>query len=261
MLRCAFTLIELLVVAAILALLASLLLPALSRAKLAATNTVCKSNLRQQSIALTLFVGDAGAYPFEFPTPEYLHVQGEMSLLPWYAVIEPYLTKQRMSMKGERGWVSEPVWQCPGVRDPTMDVVYHGPGIIYAYYGYNATGLQHRSLTDQLLGLGGTGTLGQAMPTRESEVAAPSEMKALGEGLAGAGGRIADGSSGLVRLASLLGPENTARAHQRHHGCANIVFCDSHIESLKLRMLFEDTTPNHLRRWNRDNEPHRERLP
>ena len=59
-----FTLIELLVVIGIIAILASLLLPALSAAKRKAQGTVCLNNLRQLNLGLGMFVDEhEGVYP------------------------------------------------------------------------------------------------------------------------------------------------------------------------------------------------------
>jgi prepilin-type processing-associated H-X9-DG protein len=124
------------------------------------------------------------------------------------------------------------------------------------------------------LGLGGNhiwigGLQEAAPPINDSDVAVPSEMIAIGDGFKGANDVLQDGWFFLWRTAvseheftadgRYLG--STKRAFSRHQGQANVMYCDGHIESPKLKFLFDDTTDKALMRWNRDHNPHRELLP
>ncbi|MEM6331984.1 MAG: prepilin-type N-terminal cleavage/methylation domain-containing protein [Planctomycetota bacterium] len=62
----AFTLIELLVVISIIALLIALLLPALQHARELARSAACKSNTRQQAVAVFAADADAGRPPYSY---------------------------------------------------------------------------------------------------------------------------------------------------------------------------------------------------
>jgi prepilin-type processing-associated H-X9-DG protein/prepilin-type N-terminal cleavage/methylation domain-containing protein len=250
----AFTLTELLVVIAIIGILAALLLTAISQAKGIALRIQCANNVRQLGQALQLFVGDNHVYPLD--QSEVLDPAGYY--LEWTRALNHELGAGYVPKPGRDDYLDRGIWKCPSAVHPN-DLPLPIKNADYISYGYNARGIWRLAETNSL-GLSARAVSGSAVS--DSAVLNPSEMLAVGDGFEGHDHILVGGASEMGRIYDLPNTykNDSNEAFLRHRGKANVVFCDGHVESPTLQFLFEDTSDAALVRWNRDHQPHREKL-
>jgi prepilin-type N-terminal cleavage/methylation domain-containing protein/prepilin-type processing-associated H-X9-DG protein len=244
-LRKGFTLIELLVVIAIIAILAAMLLPALTRAKQQGQSAKCKSNLRQIGVALQMYLADNNS---KYPYGLYLRRLSPIAAWPlnwWEMDLQQYCAVS---------WTNNPGFQCPGYKYPTQWPALGRPGPIDSY-AYNSFG------TSFPLGLSGNGWENEVWPaTSAASLIAPADMFAVGES------RLADfsdvpttpsiGGFDIMRPGLTTYLVGMPSFPQRHGKNYNQLFCDGHVESINPNILFNVT--NSAARWNKDHQPHPE---
>jgi prepilin-type N-terminal cleavage/methylation domain-containing protein/prepilin-type processing-associated H-X9-DG protein len=254
----AFTLIELLVVIAIIAILAAMLLPALSKAKAKAKGIQCVSNLRQLGIAMVMYTDETGFYP----------VALDANALYWFWPPE----LRQFTSKG----TDTAVFSCPSSPESARWVAKFGSGLPasngyqqdeerlgrgtnrFMSYGLNLWGsYTDQGAGDSIQGLGGYSghpVYGEVKPT---QVLKPVDMIA-----------IADSNWDVTKKGDTVWSGHIGMYAERqwpldlHNRRANLVFCDGHVETLRREKFVSylvtgmGAQKETARRWNRDNQPH-----
>jgi len=248
----AFTLVELLVVVAIISLLLMMTAPVLQKAMRLTRSAVCGSNLHQIGTALQSYVAKWAWYPVGIDQ----HTINEQRVWLWPPQLRVYTGDAK-------------VMRCPQAPDfvpyagamvPTLWTPKYGSGLpaYYGYkddevrilgmyqkfsYGYNVWGANIGVVPNP--GLGVYRAHASYGETRADRVVLPQDMVAFVDSC------LSDywsGFSGIYRVGQY--PSGI------HGGCANFLFCDSHVELLARETMMDINDPAVNCRWNVDHERH-----
>ncbi len=237
--RNAFTLIELLVVVAIIAVLISILLPGLQRARNTARQITCLSNMKSYGLGLYMYVGENNSvFPYFF----YDEITGWKTC--WFNTMAPYVGLEKrdddrnLVAKGRQCVADEHTWigvNYGAYNDPSTPLSYRGP-FVYRMY---------RGKTYPNVTIGGI--------ENPSQYVAFADVRSDHYFMSPWQWRLdfdydSDGrnDSNLATLASYKGEYNGAAARIHNDGM-NTIFCDGSARWLPFKGGWQDTSMKYWR--------------
>ena len=212
--RRAFTLIELLVVIAIIAILASILFPVFAQAREKARQSSCQSNLKQLSLAVTMYAQD---YDERLPLAAYAVSAYEFRL--WHDLIDPYLKNKS-------------VWHCPSSLVATKD---SSSGAITAHFGYN----EHYLTTLAYSFANANGHVAVSL----AEVGTPTETVLLADAIASKPGSFCGGDGKHLLPPSAPNVDCWGRPAPLHSQTVSVAYLDGHVKAQSLGQFYFSQTP------------------
>jgi prepilin-type N-terminal cleavage/methylation domain-containing protein/prepilin-type processing-associated H-X9-DG protein len=247
----AFTIIELYVTVSIIAILASLILPSINRARSRAASIQCVNNQRQMGVAMHLYAADTRYFPSEC-----YFTGGATNKQPiyWFDSLKTYTGAP---------WGTS-VMKCPSYKwytDAGGPDGANGARLPFGSYSFNAHGSGE---TLQAMGPGYTGPgqgLGNANAmfagapgVGEGAVVAPSDMYAIGDAslFHVYTPPAANGQPGGAATYYWFIRDWTINPLTQHADGLNMLLVDGHAEHVSTNHLFS-TDLNWRRRWNRSN--------
>jgi len=201
--RPGFTLIELLVVIAIIAILAALLLPTLSNAKLKGQQTACRNNSRQQALAVFMYADD-----HQDVLPPVAYIDTSSNEVDWPLILDPYLKTARIHL-------------CP------VDKVS-----VQSSYGLNELGFV--DLTDPGVTIQNrlAGLRNPVLTVMLGDLGTEDDMTTFrGDTLK------------MVAPGSDINDDKDARPIARHFQRCDLGFMDGHVEAMGLKDFYLNQTP------------------
>jgi prepilin-type processing-associated H-X9-DG protein len=217
----------------------------------------CKSNLKQLSLALKMYVDESrGLFPEAYQNQNQLNFEG------WQSRVTSQLSSPNQSF-------DQGVFRCAGYHPDNPD--WFHPNYGYNYWGSPRVTTAPQTNAPSALGgvSGGTAANPWFRATHENDIRNPANLIAIGDGYTansppagfsvGSSGSFLLESENLGRSIFLSQPSGSAldikTVSKRHRGRLNMSFCDGHVEDGKIYSWFFSQAANDVRRWRADDQP------